>query len=205
MAVLVLQAFAVQRRAPGSGAEQKALGAAVGGEPDFVAHALRAEHRVVNIERDDIHAVIGVGRASGDKRRHRTGLGDAFLENLAVLRFVIEAHALVVHRLVELALGRVDADLAEERIDAKRARFVGDDRHDFAPDGFVANQRAQQPHKTLRGGRLGGAGAFGEIGKTFEARRLERLRGHDALGHKAAEFLAALQMYLVSGESLAGR
>ena len=85
----MLQAFAVQRGAAGSRAEQKALGPDVARQPEQIADALRTEHRVINVKRNHRHAVRGVARAGGDERRHRTGLGDAFLENLAVLGFVI--------------------------------------------------------------------------------------------------------------------
>ena len=51
MAVLVLQALAGQRGAPGGGAEQEAARLDVAGRPDEVADALEAEHRVVDVER----------------------------------------------------------------------------------------------------------------------------------------------------------
>src|SRR5206468_12203332 len=89
VAVLVLQPFAVERRAAGGGAEQESLGFHVGGQPHLVTYALEAEHRVVNEEGDHVGRVAGIGRARGDERRHRTGFGDAFLQDLAVLRLVI--------------------------------------------------------------------------------------------------------------------
>ena len=89
VAVLVLQAFAVERGAAGGAAEQEAPAAHVGGGPDQVADALEAEHRVVDVERDHRHAVVGVGGARGDERRHRAGFGDALFENLAVLGLAV--------------------------------------------------------------------------------------------------------------------
>ncbi len=164
MAVLVLQPLAVEGGAAGSGAEQKALGPAVARQPEFIAHPLRAEHGVVYVEGNQIDAVVGVGRSRRDKRRHRAGFGDAFLQNLAVLGFVVEAEAgLLVHRLVKLALGRIDADLAEERINPEGARFVGNNRHDAPAHLRVPRQHGQEADKTLGGGSLPGAGAAAPI------------------------------------------
>jgi hypothetical protein len=51
VAVLVLQAFAVERGAAGGAAEQEAARLHVAGRPGQVADALEAEHRVVDVER----------------------------------------------------------------------------------------------------------------------------------------------------------
>ena len=89
--VLVLQPFAVQGGAARRRAEQKALGLDVARQPHLVADALEAEHGIVNIERDHVNRVAGVGGAGGDERGHRTGLGYSFLQYLPVLGlFVIE-------------------------------------------------------------------------------------------------------------------
>ena len=85
MAVLVLQALAEQRGAPGGGTEQEAPGPGVGGRPDQVADALEPEHRIEDVERHHRHAAHGVLVAGGDEARHRAGLGDALLEDLTVL------------------------------------------------------------------------------------------------------------------------
>ena len=126
--VLMLQAFAVERGAAGSCAQQKAFRPDVAREPEQIADALRAEHRVINVKRNHRHAVRGVARARRDKRRHRTGLGDAFLQNLPVLGFVIIEQRFPVHRLVKLALGRINADLAEKCVETECARLVRNDR-----------------------------------------------------------------------------
>ena len=52
VAVLVLQALAVERGPPGGAAEQEAAGPRVAGRPGQVADPLEAEHRVVDVERD---------------------------------------------------------------------------------------------------------------------------------------------------------
>ena len=132
VAVLMLQAFAVERGAAGRRAEQKALRPDVARQPEQVADALRAEHRVVNVKRNHRHAVRRVRRARRNERRHRTGLGDAFFENLSVLLFVVVKQRLAVHRLVKLALGRINADVLEQRVEAERARLVGNDGHDVS-------------------------------------------------------------------------
>ena len=103
VAVLVLQAFAVQRRPSGGAAEQEARAAHVGGGPDQVADPLEAEHRVVDVERNRVDAVGRVRRAGGDERRHRSRLGDALLEDLPVLGFLVVEQLIAVDRLVELA------------------------------------------------------------------------------------------------------
>ena len=68
VAVLVLQAFARERRAAGGGAEQEAARLHVARRPDEVADALEAEHRVVDVERHHVDAVVRVGRAGRDPR-----------------------------------------------------------------------------------------------------------------------------------------
>ena len=71
VAVLVLQALAVQRRAAGRAAEQEAAGAHVAGRPGQVADALEAEHRVVDVERDhrDVVGAVRVAAAIHDASR----------------------------------------------------------------------------------------------------------------------------------------
>ena len=113
MSVLMLQAFARQRRAAGRAAHQEALAARIGERPDHVADALESEHRVVDEERNHRHAVVRVRGAGGGERCHRARFGDALFQDLPVLLLaVIEQHVLIV-RLVELPLAGVDADLAE--------------------------------------------------------------------------------------------
>ena len=107
-AVLVLQPFAGERRAAGGRAEQKAARARVRRRPDEIADALEAEHRVEDVERQHRHAVRAVAGRGRDPRGHRAGLGDAFLEDLAVLRLLVVEQLVAVLGLVELADRRVD-------------------------------------------------------------------------------------------------
>lgn len=66
VAVFVLQAFAVQRGAPGGSADQEAARLLIAGRPAQVADTLETEHRVVDIERD--HRQI-VGAVRGCRRQ----------------------------------------------------------------------------------------------------------------------------------------
>ncbi len=89
VSVLVLQAFAGQRGAARGASEQETFGAHVGGGPDEIGDALKAEHRVVDEKRNGVNAVRGVRGASGDERCHGAGLGNAFFEDLAVVGFLV--------------------------------------------------------------------------------------------------------------------
>jgi hypothetical protein len=134
VAVLVLQAFAQHGGAAGRAAHQEALAARVREGPDHVADALEAEHRVVHVEGNHRHLVVRIGRAGGGERGHRAGLGDAFFEDLAVLLLAVEEQHVGVVRRVLLALGRVDADLADHRLQAEGAALIGHDGHDQLAD-----------------------------------------------------------------------
>ncbi len=66
MTILMLQAFTVKRGAPGSGAQQEAPRLRIPRRPGQVAHALKAEHGVIDVERNQgevMDAVTG-GAAS---------------------------------------------------------------------------------------------------------------------------------------------
>src|SRR5208282_2799645 len=89
VSILMLQAFARQRRSSRRASDQEATAAHVTRGPNQVADALQSEHRVINEERNRVDAVIGIGGAGGDKRAHRPCLGDSLLENLSVLRLLV--------------------------------------------------------------------------------------------------------------------
>ena len=78
------------------------------GRPDQVADALEAEAGIEDVERQHRHAVRAVASRGGDPGGNRAGLGDAFLEDLAVLRFLVVEQLVLVLRFVELAVRRVD-------------------------------------------------------------------------------------------------
>ena len=58
VAVLVLEAFARERGASGSAAEEEAARAHVGGGPDEIGDALETEHGVINEEGNGVDAVV---------------------------------------------------------------------------------------------------------------------------------------------------
>ncbi len=113
VAVLVLQALASKRCAAGGASNQEAAGTHVGCGPDQVADALEAEHRVINEERYRVDSVIRVGGAGCNERAHRAGFGNAFLEDLSVLGFLVVEQRVHVDRLVKLADAGVNTDLTK--------------------------------------------------------------------------------------------
>src|SRR5579863_10104940 len=68
MPVFVLQSLTVERRASAGTAEKKSARARVTGGPCQIADALKAEHRIEDVERDHRQIVIRVRGARGDER-----------------------------------------------------------------------------------------------------------------------------------------
>src|SRR5262245_26850859 len=128
--VLVLQALAVQGRAPCGGAEQEAARALVARGPGEVADALHAEHRIEGVERHGDLVGVTVRSRGGEPGGEGAGLVDALFEDLALLVLAVVHHLVAVGRLVLLALGGEDAELAEHAFHAEGARLVRHDRHD---------------------------------------------------------------------------
>ena len=154
VAVLVLQALAVQRGAARRAAEQKAARAHVARRPDQVADALESEHRIVDIERQHRLAVIGVRSGGGDPVGHAARFVDALLQYLPALVFLVEHQLIGILRRVELTHLREDTELAEHAFHTESARFVRDDRHHLLADIFVLDQDAEQAHECHRRGYL---------------------------------------------------
>src|SRR5262249_12668439 len=143
--VAVLQALAHERRSSRRRAEQEAAATLVPEAPDEVAHALEAEHRIEDEERDHRLAPGGVAWPGRRRRRHRARFGDALFEDPPFLRFAIAEEEPGVDRLVLLPQRRVDLDVPEQGVEPERARLVGDDRDDaLSPLRFV-EQLAEQP------------------------------------------------------------
>ncbi len=108
VAVLVLEAFAVQRGAAGRRAEHEAARHRIARGPQVVARALEAEHRIEDVKRDHRLAVHRVGGGRRDERSHRARLGDALFEDLSVFRLLVIKELALIDRLVELPDGGVD-------------------------------------------------------------------------------------------------
>ena len=190
VAVLMLQPLAVEGGAAGGAAQKEALATQVGRRPDQVADPLEAEHRVVDEERDGVHPVRGVCVAGGDEGRERAGLGDAFLQHLAVLGLLVVEQVLPVHGFVELPDARVDAHLPEQRLHAEGARLVRDDRHDQRSHLLVAQQLGEDAHESHGARRLAAVGAVQELREQLGRRRGERRGAGGARGQVAAQLLA---------------
>ena len=146
----VLQPLAGQRRAPGGRPDEEAAGHLVGRRPDRVARALEPEHRVEDVDRDHRLAVRRVARPDGRERRHRPGLVDAEVEDLAVLRLAVGEHQLGVDGRVVLPVRVVDLDRREEAVHPEGAGLVGDDRHDPLAELLVAHEVLEQPDERHR-------------------------------------------------------
>ena len=174
VAVLVLEAFAVEGRPTRGRAHHEPAAAGVGELPDLVAGPLEPEHRVEDVERDHREAVGGVRRRGGLERRHRARLGDPLLEDLAVDRFAVRQDEVRVDRLIALAKRRVDPDLLEEWVHAERPGLVRDDRHDPRPELLVPDEVPQDPGEDHRG-RDGRLRAAGEL-RVDRRRRLRQRR-----------------------------
>ena len=148
-----------------------------------------------------------VGGAGGDERRHRAGLGDAFFENLAVLRFAV-VRATGRNRPARRAGRRGNrCRSGGTGFHAERARLVGHDRHDVLADLLVAQQRAQQPHEAHRGRHLAVAALLSMKPAIFvERRHFERPPA--PIGRPGTEPPSASRRsrrYFISGLSSGGR
>ncbi|MNK80552.1 hypothetical protein D3C87_1002730 [compost metagenome] len=199
VAVFVLQAFAVERGAPRGAAEQEAARTHVAGEPGQVAHALQAEHRVVDVERNHRHVVRAVRGGRDDPAGHRAALVDAFLQHLPVFRLAVVHELVGVLRLVELAERRPDSQLAEHAFHAEGARLVGHDGHHVLADLLVAHQRAEHLHEGHGGGDLALAGIFQQAIEGGQRWNLQRGRLAAALRQVAAQRGTALAQVLHLG------
>ncbi len=143
MAILVLEPLPVERGPSRRGAQEESLGLDVSRQPDQVPDALEAEHGIVNIERHHVDCLGRIGRSCRNERRHCPRLGDAFLEDLALLGLFVIEEGLHIDWLIKLAKWGVDADLTEQGIHAKGPGFVGDDGHNAWSHLFVPQQIAQ--------------------------------------------------------------
>src|SRR5712671_3462864 len=130
VAVLMLQAFAGKRGATSGATEEEASRAHIGSGPDEIGDALKAEHRVINEERNGIDAVGGVSGTRGDERGHGAGFGDSLFEDLAVFGFLVVHQSVDIDRLIFLANTGINSGRSKERFHAEGARFVWNDGND---------------------------------------------------------------------------
>ncbi len=154
MAVLVLQAFAVQRGTPGGAAQQETASLGIAGRPGQVADALEAEHRIEDVDRQHRLVVVAVGGTRRDERGEGAGFVQAFLQDLTILFFAVIHHLVAVDRLVQLPHRGVDTQLAEHAFHAEGTRLVGEDRHDALAQILVLDQLRQDPTERHGGGDL---------------------------------------------------
>ena len=154
MAVVVLQAFAHERGAPGRAAGQDAATAHVAQGPGEVTDPLEAEHGIEEVDGHHRLAPGGVGRGERDEAGQRAGLGDALLEHLARGALGVVQGQIGVDRDVVLPVGRVDLGLGDQRLEPERAGLVRDDGRHQRADGGVAHEVAQQAGEH-HGGRHG--------------------------------------------------
>ena len=112
----------------------------------------------------------------GDERAHRAGFGDAFFENLAVLRFLVIKQRVHVDRFVELADAGINSDLAKQGLHAEGAGFVGNDGNDKLADLWIPQQLRQQADENHGGRDFAAISAFVEFLEMRFSNRLERRR-----------------------------
>ncbi len=67
VAVLVLQAFAVQRGASGGATQQEAASLGIARRPGQIADPLEAEHRIEDVDRQHRLVVVAVGGTRRDE------------------------------------------------------------------------------------------------------------------------------------------
>ena len=159
--VFMLQTLAVERGAPRRAAQQKATGLHVTGGPGQVAHALKAKHRVIDIERQHDAITGAVAGSCGNPAAHAAGFVDAFLQDLTLDVFLVIHHLLFIDRRVLLAGRVVNTDLAKQALHAEGAGFIDQNRHHARAERLVAQQGGEKTHIGLRrrylaplGGRL---------------------------------------------------
>ena len=167
----MLQALAVEGGAAGGTADEEAPRLHVAGCPGQVAHALEAEHRVVREERQHDDVAGGVRRGRRNPGAERTRLVDTFLQDLAAGVFLVIHHLVLVDRHVLLALGGVDAQLAEHALHAEGAGLVGHDGHNARAQRLVTQQQREEAHEGLGRGDLAPLGGGIQHGLEGRQRR----------------------------------
>ena len=104
--------------------------------------------------------MVGIRRCSRNPVCHRACFVDAFLQNLTVLRFLVEHHLVAIFGCVGLTQRVVDADGAEQAFHAESAAFIRYDWHNVFANSLVPQKRCQDADKGHCGGNFAVAGAF---------------------------------------------
>ena len=74
--------------------------------------------------------MVGIGRGSGDPRRHGAGLVDPLLQHLTLLVLAVIHQLIGIFGLIQLTERGVDPQLAEHAFHTEGPRFVWNDRYD---------------------------------------------------------------------------
>ena len=109
-----------------------------------------------------------------------------------------------IHRLVQLADRRVDAELAEHALHAEGARLVRHDGHDARAQVFVLDQLGEDAHESHGCGNVTVAAAVEDGLEGFQRRRGNAEALRTALRHIAAELGAALLQIARLGAAFLG-
>ena len=107
--------------------------------------------------------MIGIRGTGGHERAHRSRLSDALFQNLSILRLLVIKEHIHIDRLIELADARIDPHLAEERLHAESAGFIGNHGHDETAHFGVAQQLGEYAHEDHGGGGFAAFGALVEL------------------------------------------
>ena len=196
VAVHVLRALTRQGSATGGGPDHESPGELVTGSPHGVAGALEAEHRVEHVDRNHGFAMGGVGGPGGGEGRHRTGLVDAGVEDLAVGGLPVAEEQVRVDGRVLLAARVVDLDGREEGVDTEGTSLVGDDGHHARCERLVAHQVLEQAHEGHGGGHLLLAGTLADGFIGLLPRQRDELAVPTTFRHVAAERAATFLQVL---------
>ena len=130
------------------------------------------------------------------ERRHRTGFGDAFVDDLPVFRLLVGQQQVLINRLVGLAQTVIDLGRREPRVHPERACLVGDNRDDAFAKALDSQQVLEYTHQRHSGGDFLVTGTVLERLVGVVWRQIRNGELHSAFGHRTAEFLALLSQVL---------
>mmetsp|Transcript_49061 Transcript_49061/g.110337 ORF Transcript_49061/g.110337 Transcript_49061/m.110337 type:complete len:435 (-) Transcript_49061:1839-3143(-) len=162
VAVLVLQALAVQCCAAVGGPDEETTSSHVRSLPDAIAHALEAKHGVVDEEGEGWRLLGSVGCGRGNPRHDGATLADALLQDLSVGGLGILHHLVGIDRRVVLPEGSVDLEDREECVQAEGSGLIGDHQRDALAKLSRLHHLAENLRKIHCGAHLAALGALVE-------------------------------------------